>query len=255
MLITEPPAGRCGIAAFVTRKGPVRLASMTSLHSSSGYSSIPTLGPSRPALLTSTSILPKRPAVSLIILWTSEAFDTSAARARTSAPVSSTSAATGPMDSSLRALIATLAPSLAKASASALPRPWLSAAKARTRPRSSACPVFGTSSLRSVIRPNSSLAPGPASRQLLPNLPRCFPQERDVPQEILHRMPERQGRHAQRGHRAVVVADHRHAYRPDPLFVFLVVRRVSALPGQEGLLAQPFCVRDGARGQPLQTET
>ena len=38
---------------------------------------------------------------------------------RTSAPVSSTSSATGPMDPSLRALIATLAPALAKASASA----------------------------------------------------------------------------------------------------------------------------------------
>src|SRR5215213_1414366 len=123
--ITEPPSGRCGIAAFETRKGPVRLASMTSLHSSSGYSSILTLGPSRPALLTSTSIFPKRSTVSPTILSTSALFDTSAARARTSAPASSTSSATGPIDSSLRALIPTLAPSLAKASARALPRPWL----------------------------------------------------------------------------------------------------------------------------------
>src|SRR5215207_8627537 len=98
---------------------------MTFLHSSSGYSSILTLGPSRPALLTRTSIPPKRSTVSLTILSTSAPFDTSAARARTSAPVSSTSSATGPMDPSLRALIATLAPSLAKACASALPRPWL----------------------------------------------------------------------------------------------------------------------------------
>src|SRR5215211_4821642 len=51
---------------------------MTSLHSSSGYSSILTLGPSRPALLTSTSILPKRSRVSPTILSTSALFDTSA---------------------------------------------------------------------------------------------------------------------------------------------------------------------------------
>src|SRR5215210_987761 len=109
---------------------------MTSLHSSSGYSSIATLGPRRPALLTSTSILPKRSTVSLTILSTSAPFDTSAERAKTSAPVSSTSSATGPIDSSLRALIATLAPSRAKASASALPRPWLAPVIITTLPSS-----------------------------------------------------------------------------------------------------------------------
>src|SRR5215216_2178254 len=146
-LITEPPSGRCGIAALETRKGPVRLASMTSLHSSSGYSSILTLGPSRPALLTSTSIFPKRSTVSPTILSTSALFDTSAARARTSA--SSTSSATGPIDSSMRALIATLAPSLAKASARALPRPWLAPVMSVTLSLSKFLP-FGSISARAL---------------------------------------------------------------------------------------------------------
>src|SRR5829696_9003910 len=137
-LITEPPSGRCGIAALETRKGPVRLASMTSLHSSSGYSSIATLGPSRPALLTSTSIFPKRSTDSPTSLSTSAPFDTSAATARTSPPTSSTSPATGRTESSLRAFTTTRAPSLANASASALPRPWLAPVTSATLPFSAA---------------------------------------------------------------------------------------------------------------------
>src|SRR5829696_3669863 len=121
-----------------------------------------------------------------------------------------------------------------------------SATKRRTRPTSSACSAFGSLSPRIVT--------GPASTQLHLYLPCGVPQERDEPFELLHRVPELKGRHAQRGCRAAVAADHGHAYCPDPLFVFLIVRRVPALPGEEELFAQPFRVRDSAWGQPLQTE-
>src|SRR5215212_10322152 len=97
-----------------------------------------------------------------------------------------------------------------------------SATKRRTRPTSSACSAFGSLSPRIVT--------GPASTQLHLYLPCGVPQERDEPFELLHRVPELKGRRAQRGCRAAVAADHGHAYCPDPLFVFLIVRRVPALP-------------------------
>jgi len=39
---------------------------------------------------------------------------------------------------------------------------------------------------------------------------------------------------------AAVAADPGHAYRPDPLFVLLLVRRVPTLPGEEEYFSQPF---------------
>src|SRR5918998_3543305 len=139
----EPPSGMWGMAAFVTRKSPVRFASMTRRHSSSGYSSIGTRGPRTPALLTSTSILPKRSTVAPTSLSTSALLDTSAASARTSAPAYSASPATGRTPSSLRELIATRAPSRAKASASALPSPWLAPVTSATLPSSISLPPIG----------------------------------------------------------------------------------------------------------------
>ena len=126
LTIAPPPRSRMiGITLRHARTAAITLRLISACHSASSISSSPAAA-DLPALLTKMSTPLNRSMVTLMSSSMSEAIETSARTPSTSAPVcSAMSLAASCRCSSLRAQITTLAPSPARRSAVARPRPSL----------------------------------------------------------------------------------------------------------------------------------
>src|SRR5579875_1889258 len=113
----------CGITYLQSRNTPNRLTSIAYLHISARFSSMGPIGPSTPALLTSTSILPYTSVTLFMNLFTCRGLETSPATAKTSAPCSFNSSSVRCSSASVREVIASRAPFLARPMAMARPIP------------------------------------------------------------------------------------------------------------------------------------
>src|SRR5215831_11792450 len=125
MTTPEPRSSMPAMAERVSRNGAIRLTRTTSSNATGSVSASRGSGvcPSAEALLTSTSMRPKRSSVREISRSRSAGSATSAGTASTSAPSWRPSAATASRRASLRAQRASAAPSRAKARAIARPSP------------------------------------------------------------------------------------------------------------------------------------
>ena len=142
MLMMEPlPAFRIsGMAAFVPRKTPFALMSMTRSQSSTGVSSIRPPTPPMPALLTRMCSAPKRETVCATASCQLASLVTSSGTKRHCPPLSFISASTLRPSSSRTSPIPTFAPSRAKRRASSAPMPLAPPLMNATLP--SSLPIF-----------------------------------------------------------------------------------------------------------------